>query len=105
MHYQLSEEMWLKRVDFPYYNTDLVFNKTLIIVKIYRSFNPPNNIPPKTFSVSQLSFIIKSLTKTYIFMGNLNLDWNMKSIQRCQFRKYFDDMDSKLGDFNLVQIV
>jgi hypothetical protein len=38
-------------------------------------------------------------------MGDFNLDLKTKGTHRYQYRKYFEDIDTKQGDFNLVQLV
>jgi hypothetical protein len=64
---------------------DVRANKNLIIVNIYRSFNPQDGQHPRTFFNNQLERIRIAMNSNTILLGDFNLDWYKKGVHGYQF--------------------
>ncbi len=84
---------------------DILGNKNLRIINIYRSFNPANNYSPRELFKIQLNLIRRAYTENCIVLGDFNLDWGKKGLNSYQFKGYFDDMEDSLSELNLKQMV
>ena len=99
---------YVRRTDLEGTNSHLVVidlktNKR--IINLYRSFNPPNNLSPRTFFNKQLSLLRLAINKNTILMGDFNLDWAKKELATYPFKSYFEDLDSLLVAVNFTQLV
>ncbi len=76
---------YVKRTDLEGTNSHLVVIDRKIstnsrIINLYRSFDPPSNMAPRTFFNKQLSLLRLAINKYTILKGDLNLDWSKKEL-------------------------
>jgi endonuclease/exonuclease/phosphatase family metal-dependent hydrolase len=88
-------------------NSDLVIleQKKLRIINIFRSFNLHYHQSQFDLFKYQIDLIHAFYTNDTILFGDFNPDWNKKECVSYQFPQYFDHMDAKMSDENLIQIV
>ena len=101
---------YIRRTDLEGDNNHIVVldvesKRKLRLITIYRPFNPRDGVQPRQFFENQLNLINQALTNNTIIMGDFNLDWNKKDMQSYQFNSYFDLLDEKILNSNLIQIV
>jgi hypothetical protein len=84
---------------------DIVGPTTLRIINIYRCFKPQNETLPLEFFKYQIDLIHAAYDNNTIVLGDINLDWAKKDTINYQFKNYFDYMDAKLSDKDLMQVV
>jgi exonuclease III len=101
---------YIRRTDLEGANNHIVIldvesKRKLRLITIYRPFNPRDGVQPRQFFENQLNLINQALTNNTIIMGDFNLDWNKKDMQSYQFNSYFDLLDEKILNSNLIQIV
>ena len=84
---------------------DVEMKKSLRIINVYRSFNPQNNVNPRTKFNYQLDLIKNALTPNTILLGDFNLDNNKRFCSDYAFKKFFEDMNNALGEYDLIQLV
>ena len=75
------------------------------IINIYRSFNPSDGRSAKEMFNYQLDLIKLAYTNSAIIVGDFNLDFAKRHDPNYPRRALFEDFETKLGHFNLVQII
>ena len=109
--YLSTRVTYTRRTDLEGKNAHLIVldvkaNKDIRIINVYRSFNPINYHSPYEFFKYQMDLISEAYnTKNTILLGDFNLDWDKKDLINYPFKRYFEYMDEKLIEKNLVQIV
>ena len=71
---------------------------------MYRSFNPVN-VTAKTLFNNQLRLVKNAFTKSTVFLGDLNLDYNRRFDVDYGSSGLFDDFELHLDALNLLQLV
>jgi hypothetical protein len=72
---------------------------------MYRCFKPQNNISAMEFFKHQVELIHSAYNDNTIILGDINLDWAKKGQRNYQFQNYFEYMDEKFSDKELMQLV
>ena len=57
------------------------------------------------FIILQLETIKNAITANTLLLGDFNLDWAKKHLDDYSHKNYFEDMDTRLDQFDLVQVV
>ena len=105
-----SKISYVRRMDLEGVNSHLIVldvktNKNLRIINVYRNFNPTPQQSPFDFFKNQVDLISGAYNNNTILLGDFNLDWNKKGLVNYPFKRYFEYMEEKLSNRNLVQIV
>ena len=87
---------------------DIKLQQNYRILGLYRTFNPNNQISEYDYFKSQIDIITDSCADhsiTSIVMGDFNLNENQKNNSQYSHHRYYDLLQSKFNDINLIQIV
>ena len=84
---------------------DILGSNTTRIINVYRSFNPQNGISPREKFKYQLNLIREAYVKGTILLGDFNLDYLKKDCVNYSKASLFEDLEEKLSDLNLIQVV
>ena len=75
------------------------------IINIYRCFNPQEGITPREKFKTQLKLIKNAMIPNTIVLGDFNLDYDKIYNDNYAHKLMFDDFESELSCFNLIQMV
>ena len=75
------------------------------VINLYRSFTPQYDVSQRDKFIYQLDLIKNAITANTILPGDFNLDWSKHHSEDYSHKNYFNDMDTKLGANNLIQLV
>ena len=84
---------------------DILQDKHIRIVNLYRAFKPQNNVSPRNKFQYQLELIKNMMCANIIILGDFNLDESKKFNVDYVHRNLFQDLNETLADFDLLQIV
>jgi endonuclease/exonuclease/phosphatase family metal-dependent hydrolase len=101
---------YIRRLELEGQNSHLVIldimgPSPLRIINMYRCFKPQNNISAMEFFKHQVELIHSAYNDNTIILGDINLDWAKKGQRNYQFQNYFEYMDEKFSDRELMQLV
>ena len=108
--YVKSNISYVRRIDLEGQDSHLIIldikaKNNKHIINIYRPFNPQNNVRPLEFFKFQIDLIHSAYNYDTILMGDINLDWNKKGNHNYHFKNYFNYMEERMGEQNLIQLV
>jgi hypothetical protein len=75
------------------------------IINIYRPFNSPNSLSPLEFFKYQIDLISIAYNNENILVDDINLDWNRKGDLNYHFKNFYNYMEEKMEEHNLIQMV
>ena len=75
------------------------------IINVYRCFNPKEGITPRQKLAYQLRLIRNAMTNKTVIFSDFNIDYEKIYDDNYAHKNLFDDLDSELSCFNLIQIV
>ena len=75
------------------------------IINVFRSFNPQNNVNPRTKFKQQLEIIKNAMTVNCVIVGDFNIDHAKAYDVNYSNKNFFSDFDEVLSEFELVQLV
>ena len=84
---------------------DLLGSSKCKIINVYRKFSPQNGVSQRVKFNLQLDLINSALSPESILVGDFNLDLAKRLNTNYSLKNYFIDMDSKLSDHHLAQLV
>ena len=84
---------------------DLAGAINIRLINIYCSYSPQYGIGQREKFNDQLDHIARAWTPSTIILGDFNLDWAKRHYQNYALKNVFNDMDDKIGNLNLIQIV
>jgi hypothetical protein len=80
---------------------DIMLVKVVRVITIYRSFSPLNNLTPFDFFMKQLIIIKDNIVPNTILLGDFNLDFEMQYEQDYSHKRYFEELNSIISQYNL----
>ena len=75
------------------------------IINVYRSFNPQNNVNAREKFIYQLGLIKNAMCTQCLVIGDFNLDYSRVHDDNYGSKMLFNDFNSALSEFNLIQVV
>ena len=84
---------------------NLIGEKKMRIINLYRTFNPQDESTQRGFFLDQLRLIRLAFTKDTITVGDFNLDYSKRYDISYRNHGMFSDFDEILGDLDVIQMV
>ena len=101
--YQRRED--LEGTDLHLLVVDLNGSRKVRIINVYRSFNPTNGFSPRNNFIQQLVKIKNAFVPNTILLGDFNLDYKKQFDVNYGHKLLFDDFDTYMSEFNLIQLI
>jgi hypothetical protein len=84
---------------------DIIQNKPVRLINIYRSFRPQDNVTPREKFKYQLGLVKNAMNLSTILVGDFNIDYNKKFDVNYVHKNLFADFDETLSNFGLAQLI
>ena len=98
----------LEKLDCGIIIIDLNLSKRFRIIGLYRTFTPNNNVTKfeyfkKQMDIISLSWADQSVTS--VVLGDFNMDENQRNNAHYSLHRYYDLLQSRFNDLNLIQLI
>ena len=104
-HLKYTRRDDLEEIDQHVVIIDVFLKTALRIISLYRSFRPPNGVPPSTFFEKQLNIIEKNTLPNTIILGDFNLDYKMQLRNDYPHKNLFNQLINTTDKMHLIQLV
>ena len=84
---------------------DILQDKPVRLMNIYRSHNPQENVNQRTKFQAQLNVLTNSIIQNTIILGDFNLDDAKRFHIDYPFKNMFNDLLESFIDHNLIQLI